>query len=212
MILGREWVTWGDIVVYGHTSHRPRSLKSVMHRIATSHDAWQFRTISHPASTNSTSPDQHSVGHHPEDAEKGRHPFCTGVVGDVFATLVMIAFHEPTGHSPHRPPDCRVREPVSRGDPGESPVTSLVFHLLYGIGGGVGFSLAFGSLVDDADKPETVGLVAGVIYPIALSAFGERVVLGRLLDVDLSTDERVVFHADHVVYDFALGAWAGSHS
>lgn len=91
-------------------------------------------------------------------------------------------------------------------------MTSLALHVLYGIGGGVGFGLAFESIVDDTDEPETVGLVAGVIYAILLSVFGERVVLDCLLDMDLSTDERAVFHAGHVVYGLALGAWVGSRS
>lgn len=144
------------------------------------------------------------------DAEEGRHPFRTGVVGGIFATLVMTAFREPTARA--LPPTAVFVSRYRGGDPEDYPVASLALHVLYGIGGGIGFSLGFGSLVEDADEPETVGLVAGVIYALALSAFGEHVVLGHLLDMDLDTDERAVFHAGHVVYGLALGAWVGSRS
>ncbi|WP_228842374.1 hypothetical protein [Halococcus agarilyticus] len=145
-----------------------------------------------------------------QDAEGKRHPLRTGAVGGVFATFVMTAFREPTARA--LPPTAVFVSRYRGGDPEEYPVTSLALHVLYGIGGGVGFGLAFESIVDDTDEPETVGLVAGVIYAILLSVFGERVVLDCLLDMDLSTDERAVFHAGHVVYGLALGAWVGSRS
>ena len=145
-----------------------------------------------------------------EDPERERHPLRTGAVGGLFATFVMTVFREPTARA--LPPTAVFLSRYRGGDPEEYPATSLALHVLYGIGGGVGFGLAFESIVVDADEPETVGLVAGVIHATVLSAFGERVVLDHLLDMDLSTDERAIFHAGHVVYGLALGAWVGSRS
>ncbi|RBI61894.1 hypothetical protein DMJ13_14180 [halophilic archaeon] len=128
----------------------------------------------------------------------------------------MTVFREPVARS--LPPTAAFIAKFTGGRPGDHPVGALALHLLYGTAaGGV-----FGGLVGASDdervaaelgaSEETVGLVAGTAYALALSAFGERVLLGRLLDMDLEDDELMIFHAGHVVYGVALGAWVGSRS
>ena len=64
----------------------------------------------------------------------------------------------------------------------------------------------------DEGHPEATGLVVGGVYGLALSVFGERVMLQWFLGMDLDTDESAVFHAGHLVYGLALGAWVGSRA
>lgn len=146
-----------------------------------------------------------------------------GAKGGFVATLAMTAYRLPVSRS--LPPTAEFWSKfVAGGDPDDHPIPAIVLHLLYGVAGGVGFGLLAPM---DANAPaerdsgddhretarlEAVGLLAGVVYALALSAFGERVVLGRLLDLDLEGDERLVFHAGHVVYGLSLGTWVGSRT
>ena len=98
------------------------------------------------------------------------------------------------------------------GNPDEYHLTSLTLHFLYGTSAGVVFGPLLALVAGKTNEPETVGLVAGSIYGVALSVFGERVVLRRGLEIDLDTDEAAVFHAGHLVYGLTLGAWVGSRS
>jgi hypothetical protein len=50
----------------------------------------------------------------------------------------------------------------------------------------------------------------GLLYGIALSAFGEWIVLNRILDVE--PDDRFAFHVGHVLYGITLGAWVGTRT
>ncbi len=149
-------------------------------------------------------------------------------MGGVVATLVMTAYRLPVSRS--LPPTARFWSKfVAGGRPEDQPLPALALHLLYGAGAGAAFGLlaprpsdasatpgtGSDARTDDADETarlEAVGLLAGVGYALALSAFGERALLDRLLDVDLDSDERLVFHAGHVVYGLALGTWVGSRT
>jgi hypothetical protein len=141
-----------------------------------------------------------------------------GAKGGLVATLTMTAFRLPVARS--LPPTARFwAKFVSGGDPDDNPVAAIALHLLYGIGGGVGFGLlapmAAQNPADDhreTARNEAVGLLTGTLYGVALSVFGERVVLERLLDMDPAADERLVFHAGHLVYGLSLGTWFGSRT
>jgi hypothetical protein len=52
--------------------------------------------------------------------------------------------------------------------------------------------------------------VYGLVYGLVLSAVGEWVVLGAILDVD--PDDRFAFHIGHVLYGITLGAWVGTRT
>ena len=142
-----------------------------------------------------------------------------GSKGGFVATLVMTAFRLPISRS--LPPTARFwTKFVSGGNPDDHLVPAVALHLLYGTAGGAAFgALAPGdsrrTSADEArenTRREALGLLLGVAYGLALSAFGERVVLERVLDMNLESDERFVFHVGHLVYGLTLGTWMGSRS
>ncbi|WP_204366098.1 hypothetical protein [Halogeometricum pallidum] len=132
----------------------------------------------------------------------------TGVIAGFVATVVMTAFREPTARS--LPPTSDFLSRWFGGDSEDYAVSSLLLHLAYGIGGGVGFGLGWNRRGTRSDEPETVGLVLGSLYGIALSLFGEHVVLKYLVAMELETDESAVFHAGHLIYGLTVGVWFGS--
>lgn len=113
---------------------------------------------------------------------------------------------------------------VGDGTPADYPIPALVLHLAYGGGSGAAFAalLRGRESVDDGEPgrehrrgpPTYAGevptTVAGLLYGLGLSVVGERVVLGRLLDID--PDDRVAFHVGHVLYGITLGAWVGTRT
>ncbi|USZ74835.1 hypothetical protein NGM07_15500 [Halorussus vallis] len=151
-----------------------------------------------------------------------------GAKGGLVATLVMTAYRLPISHA--LPPTAVFWSKfVAGGDPNDHPVAAIVLHLLYGLGAGV----AFGALVptgsgstastpqlsssaaeaDEDDREarrEAAGLLAGTVYGLVLSVFGERVVLERVLGMSLDADDRLVFHVGHAIYGLTLGTWMGS--
>lgn len=134
-----------------------------------------------------------------------------GLKGGAFATLVMTVFRMPISHS--LPPTANFwARFVGNGDPDDYPIPAFVLHILYGIvGGGI-----FGVLYDRRRGQtragiELVDLARGLVYSLAFSAFGSRVVLRRLVGMDLEPDEALIFHVGHVIYGIALGAWVGSN-
>lgn len=135
-----------------------------------------------------------------------------GVEGGFVATLVMTAFRIPISRS--LPPTAEFWQRfVHDTDSPTVTVPAIALHLLYGVGGGVAYSLFVPELPDRTEaRAELWGVLTAVAYSLCLSAFGQRVVLGKLLGQDLTADEAFVFHLGHVVYGLTLGAWAGSRS
>lgn len=136
----------------------------------------------------------------------------TGAEGGLVATLVMTAYRLPISQS--LPPTALFwAKFVTGGEASDHPIAGLLLHLLYGVGGGVTFgvlsSVLSESASSDTARREEVGLLSAVGYGLALSAFGERVVLEGLLGLDPDADERLVFHVSHVVYALTLGTWFG---
>lgn len=135
-----------------------------------------------------------------------------GMKGGLIATLVMTAYRLPISQS--LPPTANFwARYVGGGDSDQYTVQGIVLHLLYGaVAGGV-----FGVIVPESGTDPTVerelrDVAWGLGYAIALSAFGSRVMLGRVLGMDLEADEALVFHLGHVVYGLTLGTWLGSRS
>lgn len=134
-----------------------------------------------------------------------------GLKGGIVATVVMTAFRVPISHS--LPPTANFwARYVGGGEPEDHPFPAFVLHFVYGIvGGGV-----FGLLLDEPDgqtraEIELRDLVRGFSYSFVLSLFGTRVVLGRLVGMDLERDEALIFHVGHLIYGVSLGAWVGSN-
>ena len=162
-------------------------------------------------------PDAETAGRTEADDDRSRaehaaYAALRGLQAGFVATLVMTAFRLPIMRS--LPPSANFwAQYVSGGDPEDHPVAGLVLHLAYGIQGGAIFGALFA--LQDAERsiePEQRGLVWGSIYGMVLSAFGSQIMLKELLDIRLETDELALFHAGHLVYGLALGAWVGSRT
>ena len=134
-----------------------------------------------------------------------------GLVGGAFATLVMTAFRMPISDS--LPPTAHFwARFVGDGDPEEYPVPAFVLHVVYGVAGGGLFGALFGSRRGRTRAGiELADLGRGLVYSLVLSVFGTRVVLRRVIGMDLESDEALIFHVGHVIYGLALGAWVGSN-
>lgn len=135
-----------------------------------------------------------------------------GIQGGLIATLVMTAYRLPISGS--LPPTANFwAKYVGGGDPDDYPLQGIVLHLLYGtIAGGVFGALVPSSGGDTEARLEEREAALAVGYSIVLSVFGSRVVLGRVLGMDLEPDEALVFHLGHVVYGLTLGTWMGSRA
>jgi hypothetical protein len=135
-----------------------------------------------------------------------------GIQGGAIGTFVMTAFRLPLMRS--LPPSADFwAKFVSDGEPEDYPVVGLVLHLVYGVTAGVTFGCLYALLDSErAVEAEARGLVCGGVFGMVLSAFGSRVMLRALLDIELEADELTLFHAGHLVYGITLGAWVGSRA
>ncbi|GAB3021000.1 DUF6789 family protein [Natronobiforma cellulositropha] len=134
-----------------------------------------------------------------------------GLQAGFVATLIMTAFRLPIMRS--LPPSANAWARVAGGDPDDHPVAGLLLHLWYGTAAGALFGVLFALLeAEQAIEPEQRGILWGSVYGMGLSAFGSQVMLDRSLGVRLDADEIALFHAAHLVYGIALGAWVGSRT
>ena len=135
-----------------------------------------------------------------------------GLQAGLVATLIMTAFRLPIVRS--LPPSANFwARYVRGGEPDDYPVAGLFLHLLYGTSAGAIFGFLFSMLsAERAIEPEQRGILWGSVYGLGLSAFGSQFMLEKLLDVRLDADELALFHASHLVYGVALGAWVGSRT
>lgn len=133
-----------------------------------------------------------------------------GATGGLIATVVMTLYRLPIFRS--LPPTAEFwAQYVGGGDPEDYPAQALSLHLLYGAGAGAVFGTFFARLSERAPEHRgPVGVVAGALYGTALSVFGSRVLLDRLLGLDLDPEEALVFHVGHLVYGLTIGTWLGS--
>ncbi|MCU4972604.1 hypothetical protein OB955_07610 [Halobacteria archaeon AArc-m2/3/4] len=135
-----------------------------------------------------------------------------GLQAGFVATLIMTAFRLPILRS--LPPSANFwARYVGDDDADEYAGIGLLLHLLYGTSAGAVFGGLFAFW--DAERSieaEQRGLVWGSVYGMALSAFGSQFMLKELLEIELEADELALFHAGHLVYGLALGAWVGSRT
>lgn len=133
-----------------------------------------------------------------------------GAKGGAIATAVMTLFRMPITDS--LPPTAEFwAEYLGNGDPAHYPIQALVLHLLYGIAGATAFTAAVERRLRGPEvHTERQGTILATLYGLGMSAFGTRVVLERLLGLDLAPDERWIFHVSHAIYGLTLGAWLGS--
>jgi len=140
-----------------------------------------------------------------------RHALGLGLVGGAVATAVMTAFRLPITDS--LPPTAQFwARFVGDGDPEDYPLVALVLHLCYGMGAGATFAAVFVPRTSGSEaREEWQGTALATAYALFLSVFGTRVVLERLLGLELDPDERWIFHVSHAIYGLTLGAWLGSN-
>lgn len=133
-----------------------------------------------------------------------------GVVGGILGTASMTVYRAPlfAGLPPTAEFWARF---VGDGEPSEYPVQALLLHFLYGAGAGSVLGLV--SARADLDLPggrASASMLLAAVYSALLSVFGSRVMLRRLLDIELSSEEALVFHVGHVIYGLSLGTWLGT--
>lgn len=137
-----------------------------------------------------------------------------GAIGGALATVVMTAYRMPVASS--LPPTAKFwARYVAGGEPEDHPIPALVLHLAYGTAAGSMFGVLFRPFRRGSDSDEgreVGGLVVGTLYALALSVFGEQMVLGGLLSTDLDDTESLIFHVGHLVYGLSLGSWIASES
>jgi len=141
-----------------------------------------------------------------------------GIEGGALATLVLTAYRLPVTRS--LPPTAEFWSKfVSEDAASDHPVVALVLHVLYGVAAGVGFAVLVSSrepvrsgsgIGPPSPSGEASVTVFGLVYGLALSAFGEKIVLGAMLDTD--PDDRFAFHIGHVLYGITLGSWIGTRT
>jgi len=135
-----------------------------------------------------------------------------GLQAGFVATLIMTAFRLPIMRS--LPPSANFWAMyVGNGDVDDYPGIGLVLHLLYGTINGAIFGGLFALFsAERSIEAEQRGIVWGAIFGLVLSAFGNQIMLNRVLDTQLEADEIALFHAGHLVYGISLGAWVGSRT
>lgn len=134
-----------------------------------------------------------------------------GAIGGFLATVTMTVYRLPIARS--LPPTQEFWAQYGPGDSDGGPLLALLLHLGYGTGGGIAFGVAIARLVPGSEsdaRREVTSIVLGVLYGATLSLFGSRVLLSRLLGVDLEADESLVFHVSHAIYALTLATWVGS--
>ena len=132
-----------------------------------------------------------------------------GLSGGAFATAVMTLFRMPITDS--MPPTADFLARYLGGGPEDYTVSAFVLHLVYGMGGGGLYGLLVsGRGGRTRSEIEIRDMAVALGYSLVFSLFGSRVVLKRLVGMDLTSDEALIFHVGHAIYGLALGAWVGS--
>lgn len=100
---------------------------------------------------------------------------------------------------------------VGRGDPKAYPGTGLILHFLYGGAAGGLFGVGISQVDFRSARERDLGAIGlSLVYGLALSVFGTRVIFQHLLEEELEPAEALVFHVGHAVYGLTLGTWIGS--
>lgn len=133
-----------------------------------------------------------------------------GLVGGLVASVLMTLYRFPLFRA--LPPTSEFWATyIGSGEPEDYPGTGFLLHLLYGTVGGGMFGLAFGLLDFRTERDRRLGAIGlSLLYGLALSLFGTRVIFERVLGEELEPDEAVVFHVGHAIYGLTLGTWLSS--
>lgn len=130
-----------------------------------------------------------------------------GIIGGLIATGLMTLYRFPLFRA--LPPTAEFWATfVKGGEPEQYPIVGLLLHFLYGgVGGGV-FGVGFNLIDFKTERDRRLGAIGlSMVYGLALSVFGTRVIFKRLLGKELEPDEGAVFHVAHIIYGLTLGTW-----
>jgi len=133
-----------------------------------------------------------------------------GVVGGLLGTATMTVYRAPLFAG--LPPTAEFwSQFVGDGEPSEYTLQALFLHFLYGAGaGGVLGLLSTRTDLDVIAGRAWASMTVATVYSVLLSLLGSRLLLRRLLGIDLSSKEALVFHVGHVIYGLSLGTWLGT--
>ncbi|SFL34694.1 hypothetical protein SAMN04487950_3476 [Halogranum rubrum] len=133
-----------------------------------------------------------------------------GCTGGLIATLVMTLYRMPIFRA--LPPTAEFwAQYLGGGEAEQYPLEGFALHLLYGTAAGAVFGPVF--TVCNARTTvnrDAVGVAVGLVYGLALSAFGTRVVFRHVLNQELEPEHVLVFHVGHAIYGLTLGTWLSS--
>jgi hypothetical protein len=133
-----------------------------------------------------------------------------GFTGGVVATGTMTTFRMPISRA-LPPTENFWAKYIGSEELEEYHLPAMILHALYGAVAGSIFAVSFPEIDDHSPAgTETTGLVGGILYSVPFTALGEVVLLNRMLEMDLDSNESMIFHAGHLVYGISLGAWVGS--
>lgn len=145
-------------------------------------------------------------------ADTGRiRSLVLGLKGGAIATIVMTAFRMPISHS--LPPTANFwAHYIGSRDADNYPIIAFILHIVYGIVGGGFYGVLFSRTNSETrTRIELNDLIRGAGYSLALSQFGSRIILQRMIEMDLEWDEALIFHVGHLIYGLTLGTWIGSN-
>jgi len=131
-----------------------------------------------------------------------------GLVGGLFATIVMTAVMLTLGDDSPPPTAILWSKYVAGGDPGDHAMPGMVLHLGYGVGAGGALVVGAGVLGLGMGTI-TGGLLWGVVWGILLFVVGAMFWMNIVLGLDADRSMMVQFGMLHVVYGIVLGVWVG---
>ncbi len=133
-----------------------------------------------------------------------------GILGGLIATTLMTLYRFPLFRA-LAPTAEFWAQFIGGGKPEQYPIVGMLLHFGYGGAAGGVFGIGFNRIDFSIERDRRLGaIVLSLVYGIALSGFGTRVVLGRLLGEELDPDDAAVFHVGHVIYGLTLGTWLSS--
>ncbi|SDG06598.1 hypothetical protein [Halorientalis regularis] len=128
-----------------------------------------------------------------------------GLAGGLIATIVMTVFMLALGDDSPPPTAALWSKYVGDGPPAEYMPQGMALHMLYGIGAGAAFAVAFPFLGVSLTLATGVGL--GFVYGIVLTVVGMVLWMRIVLAMEPEPKTMGLFFFFHLVYGGVLGAW-----
>jgi hypothetical protein len=128
-----------------------------------------------------------------------------GLAGGLIATIVMTVFMLALGDDSPPPTAALWSKYVGDGPPEEYMPQGMALHMLYGIGAGAAFAVAFPFLGVSLTLATAVGL--GLVYGIVLTVVGMVLWMRVVLAMEPEPKTMGLFFVFHLIYGGVLGAW-----